>query len=64
MSLPPSRRQIETLAAALVAVYLTSFGQDNEGRIYVLAEESLSERGKPTPGAIYRLDPLRKEISD
>ena len=44
--------------------YLTSFGQDNEGRIYVLAEESLSQRGKPTPGAIYRLDPLRKEISD
>jgi hypothetical protein len=29
-----------------------------------VAEKSLSRRDKPTPGAIYRLDPRRKEISD
>jgi Glucose / Sorbosone dehydrogenase len=44
--------------------FLTSFGRDNQGRIYVLTEKSLSRREKPTPGAIYRLDPRRKEISD
>ncbi len=44
--------------------YLTSFGRDNQGRIYVLTEKSVSRRGKPTPGSVYRLDPRRKEVSE
>jgi glucose/arabinose dehydrogenase len=41
--------------------YLTSFGEDNEGRIYVLTEKGTSPRGKPTIGAVYRLVPRRKD---
>jgi hypothetical protein len=39
---------------------LTSMGEDNEGHIYLLSQYGLSRRGKPTPGAVYRLDPRRK----
>ena len=44
--------------------FLTSFGRDNEGRIYVLTEKGVSRKGKPTLGSVYRLDPRRKEVSD
>ena len=40
--------------------YLTSFGEDNEGRIYVLTEKGVTPHGKPTIGAVYRLVPQRK----
>ena len=41
--------------------YLTSFGEDNQGRIYVLTEKGVSRRGKPTLGSVYRLVPRRKD---
>lgn len=40
--------------------YLSSFGEDHSGRIYVLSQFELSTDGKPTPGSVYRLDPSRK----
>ena len=40
--------------------YLTSFGEDNQGRIYVLTEKGVSRRGKPTLGSVYRFVPRRK----
>jgi glucose/arabinose dehydrogenase len=42
--------------------YLSSFGRDNAGRIYLLVQQGLSRKGKPTLGAVYRLDPRRKEL--
>jgi hypothetical protein len=44
--------------------FLTSFAEDNDGRIYLLTEKTVSRRGKPTPGVLYRLDPGRKTVSD
>ena len=41
--------------------YLTSFGEDNEGRIYVMTEKGVSRRGKPTIGSVYRFVPRRKD---
>jgi glucose/arabinose dehydrogenase len=40
--------------------YLTSFGEDNQNRIYVLTEKGISPRGKPTIGSVYRLVPRWK----
>src|SRR5262245_6194654 len=39
--------------------YLSSLGEDNAGRIYVLTERGLKQGSK---GSIYRLVPFRKEI--
>jgi glucose/arabinose dehydrogenase len=41
--------------------YLTSFGEDNQNRIYVLTERDVSRRGKPTLGSVYRFVPRRKD---
>jgi glucose/arabinose dehydrogenase len=60
----PGRRASKPRSFRFKVPFLTSFGQDNQGRIYLLTEKSLSRRGKPTPGAIHRLVPRRKEISD
>jgi glucose/arabinose dehydrogenase len=43
--------------------YLTSFGQDRDGHIYVLTEKGPARHGKPTLGSVYELVPNRKEIS-
>jgi glucose/arabinose dehydrogenase len=41
--------------------YLSSFGEDNAGRIYVLSQFGVSRDGKKlTRGSVYRLDPRRK----
>jgi glucose/arabinose dehydrogenase len=41
--------------------YLSSFGEDNVGRIYVLSQFGVSGDGKKlTRGSVYRLDPRRK----
>jgi glucose/arabinose dehydrogenase len=39
--------------------YLSSLGEDNEGRIYVITERGLDPGSK---GSVYRLVPFRKEI--
>ena len=41
--------------------YLTSFGEDNQGAIYLLTEKGVSRRGKPTLGSVYRFVPRRKD---
>jgi glucose/arabinose dehydrogenase len=42
--------------------YLSSFGEDNAGRIYVLSQFGVSRDGKKlTRGSVYRLDPRRKQ---
>jgi glucose/arabinose dehydrogenase len=42
--------------------YLSSFGEDNAGRIYVLSQFGVSRDGnKLTRGSVYRLDPRRKQ---
>jgi glucose/arabinose dehydrogenase len=42
--------------------YLSSFGEDNAGRIYVLSQFGVSRDGKKlTRGSVYRLDPRRKD---
>jgi Glucose / Sorbosone dehydrogenase len=43
---------------------LTSFGEDRAGRIYLIQQQGPPRNGKPTPGAIYRLDPARKRARD
>ncbi len=40
--------------------YLTSFGEDNQRRVYLLTEKERSKSGKPAPGSVYRLTPQRK----
>jgi glucose/arabinose dehydrogenase len=40
--------------------YLSSFGEDHAGRIYLLQQFGEPKNGKPTPGSVYRLDPSRK----
>jgi glucose/arabinose dehydrogenase len=42
--------------------YLSSFGEDNAGRIYVLSQFGVRGDGKKlTRGSVYRLDPRRKQ---
>jgi glucose/arabinose dehydrogenase len=43
---------------------LTSFAEDRDGRIYVLQQVGPVRDGIHTPGAVYRLDPARKEVGD
>jgi glucose/arabinose dehydrogenase len=43
--------------------YLTSIGEDNDRRIYVITERGPSRKGKPTLGAVYRLVPKRKPVA-
>jgi glucose/arabinose dehydrogenase len=40
--------------------YLSSFGEDNEGRIYLIQQVGPVRNGKATRGAIYRLETARK----
>jgi glucose/arabinose dehydrogenase len=60
----PGRKPGKERSFRFQVPYLTSFGQDHSGRIYVLQEKGTSRRGKPTLGSVYRLVPRRKEVSD
>ena len=42
--------------------HLVSFGEDNQGRIYVITQRGRPRHGKPTLGSIYRLVPRRKPL--
>jgi glucose/arabinose dehydrogenase len=44
------------------ARYLTSIGEDNAGRIYVITERGATHKGKPSLGSVYRLVPHRKQV--
>ncbi len=43
--------------------YLTSIGEDNDRRIYVLTLRGPSRKGKATLGSVYRLVPHRKPVA-
>jgi glucose/arabinose dehydrogenase len=43
---------------------LSSFGEDRNGRIYLLQQIGPVRNGKVTPGAVYRLDTARKRVGD
>jgi glucose/arabinose dehydrogenase len=59
----PDRRPGKQRSFRFRVPFLTSFGQDNSGRIYVLQGKGVSRRGKSTLGSVYRLVPRRKEVS-
>ncbi len=40
--------------------FLSSFGEDRDGRIYLLQQFGPEVNGHPTPGAVYRLEAARK----
>ncbi len=42
--------------------YLTSIGEDNARRVYVLSERGPLRKGKLSLGSVYRLVPQRKEV--
>lgn len=44
------------------ARYLTSIGEDNARRIYLITERGPTHKGKPSLGSVYRLVPHRKEV--
>jgi Glucose / Sorbosone dehydrogenase len=44
--------------------YVTSIGQDNSRRIYVLTLRGPTRKGKPTLGSVYRLVPHRDPVPD
>jgi glucose/arabinose dehydrogenase len=60
----PDRRPGKQRSFRFRVPFLTSFGQDNSGRIYVLQAKGVSHRDKPTLGSVYRLVPRRKRVSD
>jgi glucose/arabinose dehydrogenase len=43
--------------------YLTSIGEDNDRRVYVITERGPKRKGKPTLGSVYRLVPHRKQVA-
>jgi hypothetical protein len=43
--------------------HLVSLAEDNEDRIYVITEKGPRRHGKATLGSVYRLVPIRKEVS-
>ena len=43
--------------------YLTSIGQDNSRRIYLLTMRGPTRKGKPTLGSVYRLVPDREPVA-
>ena len=44
--------------------YLSSFGEDRDGRIYLIQQIGPARNGKATPGAVYRLDSARKRTGN
>jgi Glucose / Sorbosone dehydrogenase len=43
--------------------YLTSMGEDNARRLYVITERGPAHKGKPSLGSVYRMVPKRKQVS-
>ena len=43
---------------------LSSFGEDRDGRIYLIQQIGPVRNGKATPGAVYRLDTARKRVGN
>ena len=43
---------------------LSSFGEDRDGRIYLIQQLGPVRDGKVTPGAVYRLDTARKRVGN
>jgi len=43
--------------------HLVSLAEDKDNRIYVITEKGPRRHGKPTLGSVYRLVPIRKEVS-
>ena len=42
--------------------YLSSFAEDRDGRVYLIQQFGPTRNGKATPGAVYRIDPARKQV--
>ena len=42
--------------------YLSSFAEDRDGRVYLIQQFGPRRNGKATPGAVYRIDPARKQV--
>ncbi|MGH2957873.1 MAG: PQQ-dependent sugar dehydrogenase [Solirubrobacterales bacterium] len=57
---PPRKQAGKRRSFKFKVPSLSSFGEDNAGRIYLLQQFGPVRNGRPTPGAVYRLDPARK----
>ena len=57
---PPGKQAGKRRSFRFKVPYLSSFAEDNAGRIYVLQQFGPVRDGRPTPGSVYRLDPARK----
>jgi glucose/arabinose dehydrogenase len=56
---PPKKQAGKRRSFNFKVPYLSSFGEDDAGRIYLVQQFGPVRDGQPTPGAVYRLDPSR-----